>query len=360
MATNYNYMGAPQVKTTSTQQTQQQPRQRDNSFGVQGFADNPMTTTSAGTGRQRDDMRPGDYVGPAQGGSSWNLPQWNSTTSQPSMPNTYKPPNPAGQGGAEAGFFGIKNGDTSRLESIFNPGSYTDENSQYARYMASALPVAQFGQNNFQYRNDFNEAQRRWEAEFGATQGQNQFQQQLSARQQMSAEEQARLAAAQWNQQFGHTQYMDKEGLGLTREQIANQFRMGMDENQATRDVAGIQAGANRYAADIYSGAQRYGADQSRIADMYGADRGVDVANVYGGAQRYQADQGLAGQLGSANIYSGAQRYGADQELAAAKYQWDMQQRINAAMMANNLQVANISAYGRSQAPNTQWARSWA
>jgi hypothetical protein len=32
---------------------------------------------------------------------------------------------------------------------------------------------------------------------------------------------------------------------------------------------------------------------------------------------------------------------------------------MNQAMMENNLQVANTQAYGRSQAPQTNWARSW-
>jgi hypothetical protein len=126
---------------------------------------------------------------------------------------------------------------------------------------------------------------------------------------------------------------------------------------------AGIYAGAQNYGADqqlagtlgsanIYAGAQNYGADQ-QLAGTLGA------ANIYGGAQMYGADQQLAGTMGSAGLYSGAQIYQSDQELAAAKYQWDMQMLMNQNMMANNLQVANIGAYGRSQAPQMNWARSW-
>ena len=298
------------------------------------------------------------------------------------MPSGYRPPNPAGQRGVEKNFFGAD-------PNLFNPDAFKDNDGMTPNYISSVLPVAQFGQNNFQYRNDFNEAQRRWESEFGATQGNNQFQQGLSTRQQMSAEEQARLAAQQWGQQFGHTQQVDMAGLGLSQQQINNQYGMGMDQNQATRDVANTYGNANQNVAHIGAAADRYGSDRQvegtyALADAYkhqanmgvneahigagaqryGAELGLQgqlgSAGMYSGAQRYEADQGLAGQLGAANIYGGAQRYGSDQELAAVKYQWDMQMRMNQAMMANNLQVANTQAYGRSAAPNVNWARSWA
>jgi hypothetical protein len=300
--------------------------------------------------------------------SQWNMQPWNPQQGQTSRPNAYKPPNPAGVGGVESGFFGAGG------QNFYNPESFVADDSPYAKYINTMLPVATFGQNNFQYRNDFNEAQRRWESEFGATQGNNQFQQGLSARQQQSAEEQARLAQANWGQQFGHTQNMDYAGLGLSQQEINNQYAMGMDQNAATRDVANTYAGSNRYQADQGRMADMYGADQQRMGNMYGADRQMQgqlgAADTYARGGMYEADQGLRGQLGSAemgmrgqlgaaDIYGGAQRYGSDQELAAAKYQWDMQQRMNQAMMENNLQVANTQAYGRSQAPQTNWARSW-
>jgi hypothetical protein len=340
-----------------------------------------VRTANATSGRTTPATQPRDgmlstQVMPTQTQQTpqWNLSQWNPQQSnnqyggQPSLPNTYKPPNPATQGGAEKSFFGAD-------PNLFNPDAFKDNDAMTPNYISSVLPVAQFGQNNFQYRNDFNEAQRRWQAEFGATQGQNQFQQGLSARQQMSAEEQARLAQANWGQQFGHTRYMDIEGLGLQRQQMGNEFTMGMDQNRATRDVANTYAGANRYTADQQRWADMYGSDQQLRGQLgaaqYGMQGQLGAADLYsrGGVQEAQlglqgtlgaANMGLQGQLGSAGMYSQAQRYQADQEMAAAKYQWDMQMRMNQAMMRNNLQVANTQAYGRSQAPNMQWARSWA
>jgi hypothetical protein len=331
-----------------------------------------VRTANATSGRTTPATQPRDgmlstQVMPTQTQQTpqWNLSQWNPQQSnnqyggQPSLPNTYKPPNPATQGGAEKSFFGAD-------PNLFNPDAFKDNDAMTPNYISSVLPVAQFGQNNFQYRNDFNEAQRRWQAEFGATQGQNQFQQGLSTRQQQAAEAQAALAAQQWGQQFGHTQNMDYAGLDLSQQQIGNQFTMGMDQNQATRDVANIYGNSNINQAHIGASADRYGADRQvegayayADAQKHAANMGVNEAHIGAAANRYGSELGLEGQLGSANIYGGAQRYQSDQELAAAKYQWDMQMRMNQAMMQNNLQVANTAAYGRSQAPAASWARSW-
>jgi hypothetical protein len=314
--------------------TPQMQTQQQNPYS--GYASSAMNT-QGGSDRPRDDVRPGDYVGPAPGGSSWSLPQWNPTIAPP--PNA--PITPATPGGVEKNFFGTQDGSSDMMKKLFDPNSYTANDSEWAKYVATTLPVAQFGQNNYTDRRDFTEAQYRDRRDYGTDIWRDTWQMGLSERQQLAAEEQARIATKQFYDQFDHTKEMDMLGYGLSKEQIGNEFTMGMDQNQATRDVA-----------NTYAGAQQYGADQ-QLAGTLGS------ANIYAGAQNYGAELGLQGQLGSAGMYSGAQRYQADQDLAAAKYQWDMQQRMNQAMMANNLQVANISAYGRSQAPNTQWARSW-
>jgi hypothetical protein len=377
-----NYMSTPKMRTQGgftnstsggTQQIQQ-PRPQTDSFRQQN---NKWNQQFQQPQRSQNTMSTNMGMNPNQGGygqpqrsqfstqgapaqqpaPQWGLGQWNPTPYQ--QPNV-SPPNPAGQGGVEKGFF------EGGGQNFFNPESFTDPENPYSKYINSMLPVAQFGQNNFQYRNDFNEAQRRWQAEFGATQGQNQFQQGLSTRQQQAAEAQAALAAQQWGQQFGHTQNMDYAGLDLSQQQIGNQFTMGMDQNQATRDVANIYGNSNINQAHIGASADRYGADRQvegayayADAQKHAANMGVNEAHIGAAANRYGSELGLEGQLGSANIYGGAQRYQSDQELAAAKYQWDMQMRMNQAMMQNNLQVANTAAYGRSQAPQATWARSW-
>lgn len=324
---------------------------------------------------------------------------WNPQLGAP--PSFGPPGNLAGVGGKEGDFFG------GLGDAFGDPNAFNANDNPYAKYIAAALPVAQFGQNNYQWRNEFNEMQRISDRDFGRDIYNDQFQQQFSTRQQQMAEWQAQEATKQWAAQFGHTRDMDWAGLGLSQQEINNALTIGMGQNEANRYAselglqgqlgsANIYAGSQNYQADqqlagtlgsanIYAGAQNYGADQQRIASMYGADKnlagtlgsagiyassqnyGAELglqgtlgsAGMYSDAQRYGAELGLQGTMGSAGLYSGAQKYTADQDLAAAKYQWDMQMAMNQAMMANNLQVANIGAYGRSQAPAAQWARSW-
>jgi hypothetical protein len=337
---------------TLDQQIAMQPPSGQTAPIGMGFYPQPGTSTPGGT--------PTQTTAP-----QWSLPSFSPT---PYQPSPAPPPKPAGQGGVLQDFY------AGGGENMFNPEQYVDPNNPYSAYINSTLPVAQFGQNAYQWQSELDSSNQHWDAEFGETQSNNQFQQQLSTQQQLAAEQQAAIAAGQWNQQFGHTQYMDTAGLGLSQQEINNNLAIGLGQNQAnmygadqqlagTLGSAGIYAGAQNYGADqqlagtlgsanIYAGAQNYGADQ-QLAGTLGA------ANIYGGAQMYGADQQLAGTMGSAGLYSGAQIYQSDQELAAAKYQWDMQMLMNQNMMANNLQVANIGAYGRSQAPQMNWARSW-
>jgi hypothetical protein len=267
----------------------------------------------------------------------------------------------------------VNRGDGSQnFWNTLNPWGPDRSNEQMQR-IQQLLPVGQFDQNNFQYSNDFNEAQRRFNLEYGQNQNQNQFQQQLSTRQQNMAERQLGIGSDQWNRQFGHTQNMDLQNLNLSREQMNNIFRQGMDQNQATRDVANIYGGANRYQADqqlqgqrYMSDAQRYQADQNLTGNRYQADQQLQgqrymsdqqlrEAGLYSEAQRFQSQNQLLGTryeadrgLDVANVYGGAQRYGTD-----------AQERMNTALMANNISVANTQAYGRSAAPQLNWARSW-
>jgi hypothetical protein len=333
-------------------------------------------------------------------GSNFNLPQW----TPPTYPSPTIAPPSIGQGGVEKQFFDTKG--------LFDPNQFKVDDTM-EKYIESMLPVAQFGQNNFQYRNDFTEAQRRYNLDLQRGLNQDDFQRQLASRQQLSAEEQARLAADQWNRQFGHTSEMDRQGLDLARVQTGNQFQLGLDQNQATRDVANTYANANRYEAELgLQGQQhmadqqlagtRYASDQDRIAAMYGADQslrqaglysdaqryaaelGLQEAQGYANAQRYGADQQLAGQQYAAQLglqeaqgYAAAQRYGADQGLAGTRYQSDterqmaqMQNQFLYAQLAqqaqqqelerqNMMRMTAMQAYGRSQSPQANWSRNW-
>lgn len=336
------YMAAPTVKQPkqTIQRVQQNPTMGRETGGF--LPPNRMTNMQNPTmGRGYSQQNPtfgGNKTGPTPPPpntmtNGYNPPGQSqgqyATTPGNWQPNIPMPSNMGGGNqGVNAGYVGGQNDFYKQIgDRMWNLNDFSDDSDgSLARYISSVLPVAQFGQNNYQYASDFNEAQRRWNQEFGAGRQDNYFNQQMGTRQQQMAEWQAQQAANQWGQQFGHTQQMDKAGLDLQRLGLDNQFRMGMDQNQASRDVAGT-----------YAGAQNYGADQQRIANMYGADQQLAGARGYADAQRYQADQSLAGY----------------------RYQSDAQERMNQAQMANNLSTAAMAAYGRAQQPAAKWARGW-
>lgn len=167
------------------------------------------------------------------------------------------------------------------------------------------FPLQQSRQNAFQYTQDFNEAARRFDAQQGLANQQFGFQSGLATRQQLSAEEQARIAAQQWaienNQNYLQQQWEQGYANDALKQQGALQ-QMGYATEQNV---------ANTYAA-----AQRYGAELGLQGEELRSYADQAVANTYAGAQRYGAELGLQGQLGSAEMYSGADRYGADQQLA--------------------------------------------
>lgn len=335
-----------------------------------GFG-NPTSTYNGGTNGPLT-------TGGGNNASQWSLPEWNPTTQA----------TPQFTQGTQA----APGGGSQNYWDSANPWRINPKDQTAMNYMTQALDVAQFDQNNYIYANDFNEAQRRYDLDYQRGLDQDNWQKTLTQRQQQAAELQAQLAYGLSRDQFGHTQQMDLAGLGLSQQQINNQFTQGMDQNQASRDVANTygnaqmygadqQLAGNRYQADqqlagqlgsagMYSDAQRYQAMLGLQGQQYQADRGLDVANVYGNAQNYGADQQLAGQLGSAGMYSDAQRYQAllamQGQLGSAgiysnaqMYGTDAQERMNAALMANNLAVANMQAYGRSQPVQANWARNW-
>jgi len=103
------------------------------------------------------------------------------------------------------------------------------------------VPIWQLGQNSYQYSQDFNEAQRRWNEQFNYQQGLDQYNMDLSGRQQTMAEWQASQAANQWaqdfnrqtgndqwqqqfsQQQFGLQDYQTREQLNQSAQQMAQQ-----------------------------------------------------------------------------------------------------------------------------------------
>lgn len=356
-----------------------------NAGGMASIASQPRTQSTYGTagagygGTASTAARPpGGYGAPgagystqAPGSSNYNT-QWSLPSYTPSNPvyNGFndsanalqgKPPTsgggytPAGLRAGQAPNFGAGY-DVSQ----YTPGSFQDKNEPLSRYIENTIPMAQLNQNAYQYTNDFLEDQARFGATFGQQQILDSHQMGLENRQQMSAEERDRIAAEQWNRQFDWTQQTDAWGYDLGLQDLGVRYDVGMDQNQATRDVAGIYAGAQRYEADqqlagtlgsasTYANAQRYGADQERLWQMYGADQQragqVQSANIYGDAQRYQAQQAAMADMYGADLNlagtvlsTEAQRYGADQQRLWQMYGSD-QQRI-AQMYGSDQQLA--------------------
>lgn len=292
---------------------------------------------------------------------------------------------------------------------IWNPDTFEHPDNKYNHYLDAVMPLAQFNQNSYQYGMDFNEAQRRYNNDYALQQNQNQFQQQLSTQQQKMAEWQAQQAASQWAQQFGQTQLTDQWANEIARQQLAlqgqeigntgayqqglisnqanlnnfqNQYWQGQNANQAQQNANQLRVGldqnaATRDVANTYAGAQRYGADQQYYGQLYQSDRQLEgdkyqaLMNLQG--NQYQADRGLD----VANVYGGAQKYGADTQLTGTKYQSDTERQVaqmqnqflyqqlaQQAQQAemerqNQLAMASMAAYGRSQAPVANWSRNW-
>lgn len=107
-------------------------------------------------------------------------------------------------------------------------------NRDNANAMASWLPYGQYEQNRWQYTNDFNEAQRRYDAEMAWRAQTDQYNMGLAGRQQQMAEWQTNEAARQWNEQFGYTQQRDTREFQLANDQLAVEraYRQGLITNE--------------------------------------------------------------------------------------------------------------------------------
>lgn len=161
--------------------------------------------------------RPGDRTlpgptGPQPGGWNPNVPSWQYNPGNPmNMPNV----------GAQ------------------NPGGYDNTaawwaNRDNANAMSSWLPYGQYEQNRWQYTNDFNEAQRRYDAEMAWRTQSDQYNMGLAGRQQQMAEWQTNEAARQWQEQFGYTQQRDAQEFQLANDQLAVEraYRQGLISNE--------------------------------------------------------------------------------------------------------------------------------
>ena len=103
-------------------------------------------------------------------------------------------------------------------------------------------PWAQMQQNASQYGQDFNEAQRRWNSQFGWQQQGDTFNMNLSQRQQNASEWQMNEAARQWGQQFQYQRGQDNRTWDLSNRQLSQQDRLAMAEMANQKQIATMQA----------------------------------------------------------------------------------------------------------------------
>lgn len=278
----------------------------------------------------------GGPPGTGQQYPQWNLGQWNPTMPQqgqvdPGMPR---------EGG---GSWWLNQPGIGGPQGLFNPSNFADKNLPYGRMLEESLPWAQFGQNASQYQSDFNESRRRWNQEQGWNQGMDTAQFGLLTRQQMAAEETARLAAAQRGEEFGWQRQTDiwgrelaQQDLGLRGQEIANtgQYQQGLLSNQqfANQATAQYQQGliANQQQANQID--EMFKSGQLSLGQRNAALAELTQQQTYGIQQGTLAEQIRASQASEA---------------------------LRAQEMQAGLRAASMQAYGRSVAPSARWNRSW-
>lgn len=92
-------------------------------------------------------------------------------------------------------------------------------------------PLMQMLQNSYQWGNEYNEGQRRYDAEFGRNQVNDQFQQQFSQRQQAFQENEADRGQVNFENQFAWQQVNDQVAQDVAlRQQGVNEQRFGLEQ----------------------------------------------------------------------------------------------------------------------------------
>jgi hypothetical protein len=197
------------------------------------------------------------------------------------------------------------------LQGQTQEGWGSDAMSKAMQNYQQVLPYVQAQQNAMQYGMDFNENQRRWNDQFGWTQQNDQFNQNLASKQQTMAEWVAQQQQGNWGKQFGLDQELGRGNLAL-----------------GNRDLD-VKDWYNRQQVGI---AQQ----QNQIDQMW---KSGQLSNQ----QRELALGELTQQ--QLNTYRNAQLA---QEAALTRENY-----------ANQKQLAAMQAFGRQQMPQSRWVRSW-
>ena len=268
-------------------------------------------------------VRPTDFQGqPYQPPSSWN----------PTVPAAQTGGNP----GAPAR---TSNPWVAPTGVNVDPSKWTTTNAnQWANYMQTMLPYQQYQQNTYQYGNDFNEAQRRWNQQQGWTQATDQFNMGLSGRQQTMAEWQAQEAARQWQNQFDYTRQNDAFSQDLANRQF------GL--SQQTQDQS-YQIAAQQNAINQAYNQGRLTNDQRQLAL---AELTQQQQNAYQYANLNATQGWNREELAATNAYRA-------QQDTLARAQMAQQAQLQTQQLEAQRQNAILQATGRNQMPSARWMR---
>jgi hypothetical protein len=293
-----NKMGmAPQPDQYSTQPVRTQ--------GAQGGQMNTMGAANDG---------PGNYKNLMQLWMEQNYPQ------QGQQPQAGQQPTPSmdtGPWGGGQSWAPLGGGQQAQYSSPFTGYGWGDWNTwksidpQAVANFGQMLPWEQLRQNSYQYGMDFNEAQRRWNDQFGWQQQNDRFSQGLAGRQQDMAEWVSRQQQGNWDKQFGFDQEMGRGQL-----QLGNREAEIRDWYQ--RNQVGI------------------GQEQNRIDDMW-----------------------KRGQLSAQQREMALAELKQRQDESFRRTQLGQEASLTRENYANQQAIARMQAFGRTQTPNSRWVRSW-
>lgn len=278
-----------------TFQQQQRPQTRTNPYG-----NTAQSLPQRQQGLQRTQQQYNQNVGggdmynltTSQGmpQRQWNQPTYNTYNTQqgrggglPNQPQDYRPdPLPGQQIPSKDGSEGGQQYYNPTYPTYQTPGGQQAQPNQFSYYQGldpttlqsndereaalqsvqANVPIWQLGQNAYQYSQDFNEAQRRWDAQFGYQQGLDQFNMGLSTQQQQMAEWQAQQAAQQWAQDFNR-----QSGLDSWNQQFSQQ-QFGL-QDYAQREQLRQSAAQNAQQAAYQTGQLGIGNRELDIRDQY-------------------------------------------------------------------------------------------
>ena len=217
---------------------------------------------------------------------------------------------------------------TGPLFNMSNPTTWTNTTlaAPVANYLSNwYYPQQQMQQNAYQWAQEYDEAMRRYNAEYDLTNAMNQWRMGLEGRQQEMSEWEAQQAQQQWAQQFGWTQTTDQWSRELAQAQL------DYERQQALAQTARIQAMTPAEVAQTQAQAAYQQAQAANVPLQYALqERETTLAEQEQRALEAYRLQQLAQQ-----------------------YQMALLEQQTA------LQAANTAAFGRAQRPNARYMRNW-